>query len=298
MKTLERKGFVTIATGQMRYYNMAYNLLMSYKRNAKCKYPFAIIAETENKYTQQFDYVILMDNPCHSFNDKLRLFEYLPFDETIFIDADSLIYDDLNIWWERFSEASDFSAFGIVHKPTSDKGWFMASGMKEFCSDIKYIPMYNGGVYYLRNTKTCEKVFDIAQHCANNYNEYAFNMFKKPADEPVLALGMVLCDCYPIMNEVGSQVEYVFAPQSKRLKVDILKPKAIYHRDDKTVRPRIIHWSNYLAQKDVYRFEVWKLNHPNQNGIFVFLIKCVFKICNLRAIGKRYYKAVRRRIKI
>ena len=51
MKKQQRKGFVTIATGQERYYKLARNLLHSYRLFAKDPFPFAIISDRENEYT-------------------------------------------------------------------------------------------------------------------------------------------------------------------------------------------------------------------------------------------------------
>jgi hypothetical protein len=44
----------------------------------------------------------------------LKLYHYTPFDETIFIDADSLAYQDQNTYWDYFDAADDFSCLGQV----------------------------------------------------------------------------------------------------------------------------------------------------------------------------------------
>ena len=67
------RGFITIATGKKQYYEIAVNLLRSYRYFAKEKYPFAIIAEEENECTALFDDVILTNEAMHSFMDKLLL---------------------------------------------------------------------------------------------------------------------------------------------------------------------------------------------------------------------------------
>ena len=95
------RGFVSIATGKKHYYRIAYNLLCSYRLNAGA-YPFAIICDRENEYTAAFDKVIRLENPTNSYMDKLRLFDCLPFDETIFIDADCLVYGNVDRWWALF----------------------------------------------------------------------------------------------------------------------------------------------------------------------------------------------------
>lgn len=299
-ETLAPHGFVTIATGDVRYYKLACNLLKSYRLNAKCQYPFAILAEKENEYTAQFDHTILIENPSRSYNDKLRLFEYLPYEETIFIDADCLIYSDLNHWWERFSDAGDFCAFGFAHDDLSaGRGWFRPSGMREFAPQISFVPSFNGGVYFMRNTENCKKVFDAARHCAEHYSDYAFNMFKKPADEPVLALGMAVHDCRPINNENGGTAEWLFAPKSKNLDADILAPKARYRQENGTVSASLIHWSNYLTEKQAYHYEVWKMdNAGKQGGVRPLLVQRAMKLYDVRAYALRVIRYIRRRLKL
>ena len=132
MKKQQRKGFVTIATGQERYYKLARNLLHSYRLFAKDPFPFAIISDRENEYTSEFDKVIVISDASNSYNDKLKLFRELPFEETIFIDADSLAYGDLNTWWDIFCDAGDFSLFGYAWRDLNcGRGWFIPSGMKQ-----------------------------------------------------------------------------------------------------------------------------------------------------------------------
>lgn len=213
----QKRGFVTIATGNERYYRIAYNLLCSYRFHAG-GYPFAIICDRENEYTAAFDKIILMSDPTNSYMDKLRLYELLPYEETIFIDADCLVYGDIDRWWVMFQKAGDFSVFGFAFDDLNTPyGWFRPKGMGEYSKQIDFVPSFNGGVYYMRHTETCGKVFQIAQHCANHYYDFSFSGFSKPADEPVLALGMAVCGCRPLNEQ-----ELVFAPKPKDITVDII----------------------------------------------------------------------------
>ena len=82
------KGFVTMATGDERYYKMAVNLLNSYRYFTKKPYKFAIISDQKNEYTDQFDDVVIIENAQKNYMDKIRLLEICPYDENIFIDAD------------------------------------------------------------------------------------------------------------------------------------------------------------------------------------------------------------------
>lgn len=279
-----KRGFVTIATGQERYYALARNLLRSYRLFAKEPLPFAIIADRENSYTAEFDQIIILKDPSNSYNDKLKLFRELPYEETIFIDADSLAYGDLNVWWDIFSNTGDFSLFGYAWRDLNcGRGWFVPAGMGKYQSQIRFIPDFNGGVYYMRNTAACKRVFDIANDCAANYAQYQFNGFATAADEPVLALGMAVSGFEP----VNKDDELIFAPRRRQLDADISIPKAVFYKDrQKSYSVRLIHFSNYRTQLAFYRNEVAKLANivaatppnlfksPNSKCVAIWCILC------------------------
>lgn len=267
------RGFITIATGDIRYYHLAKNLLHSYRYHSKTPYPFAILCDRENEITSEFDDVIILDNPTNSYNDKLLLFDYMPYEETIFCDADSLAYGDLNDWFQVFSNdetTKDFSCFGYAYRDlNSKKGWFSPAGMGKYASDIFYIPSFNGGVYYLRNSEKCARVFQIAKEAAKEYYQYSFLGFRDPADEPVLALGMAVCGCEPLdMHEVA------FAPKRSAVRLDIVSGTA--QSEERASQYRLVHWSNYLTLKSWYRFEVGKLVFLLKNKRKNFVYKLLY----------------------
>ena len=295
------RGFVTIATGEERYYDIARNLLWSYQQFASKKYPFAIICDKENKYTKEFDDIIILEKAYCNYLDKLQLYKYLPYDETIFIDADSLAYGDLDEWWNIFAKATDFSLFGYAWMDLeSGRGWFVPDGMREYKDKITYIPDFNGGIYYMRKSETCKNVFELANYFANNFAKYAFNGFDQPADEPCLALAMAVNNCMPLdIQEKG----LIFAPKRKNIDLDILLPKAIYHNETKSYNVNLIHWSNYRTQLSLYKYEVRKLKlirEKNNCGVFrklfyesklVYYILC---IGNINAYIKRLKNKLKR----
>jgi len=255
-KITHTRGFVTIATGAERYYKLAENLRYSYKLFAAEPLPFAIIADRENKYTSSFDDVIIIDRPTGSYMDKLCLYELLPYDETIFIDADCLAYGDLNCWFSWFSSMNDFSCFGYAFTDLSTPhGWFDASAVPEpYAEKIKFVPSFNGGVYYLRRSAICGEVFALAKKFAAEYDRRVFRGFLNPADEPLLGLAMAIQDCWPV-----NRPAILFAPKSKHLSIDPFTPKVCYKQE--SIEYSIIHWSNYLTQKSRYRFETERLRN-------------------------------------
>lgn len=296
------RGFVTIATGQERYYILARNLLYSYKQFASEKCPFAIICDKENKYTAEFDDVILLKQAHRNYLDKLHLYDFLPYDETIFIDADSLAYGDLNEWWEIFKNADDFSLFGYAWTDlNSGRGWFVPKGIKEFKDKVFFIPDFNGGVYYLRRSETCKEVFELANYFAAHFHDYEFTGFKDVADEPCLALAMAVQHCMPLdIREKG----LVFAPSKQAVDLDITVPKAYYRRNrDQGYDVHLVHWSNYRTKLALYRFEVEKLLALKANKtsgmkyrlLYQYKLRyCVLCVLNIKAYMERVINKVKK----
>ena len=96
-----------MATGKRLYYILARNLLISYRLHNPDPQPFALICDRRNEITEEFDDVVIMDSPSFSFNDKLRLADLTPYDETIFIDADCLVVRNLSGLWDIVKDSPE-----------------------------------------------------------------------------------------------------------------------------------------------------------------------------------------------
>lgn len=184
---METYGFVTIATGHVRYYQMAINLL----RSIKCTNPnslVGIITDKGNDLISEFDKVVILDNPYSSYLDKLYLLKNCPFDRNIFIDADSLVYGDISYLWDDFNLKTDFSCLGEQYPLNYKDGFFIYENVRNYKKDINYIPRLHGGLYYIKKGKFCDEMLDLCLDIKDNYYNFNFTIFKNPADEPIIAL--------------------------------------------------------------------------------------------------------------
>ena len=204
------RGFITIATGNIHYYEIATNLLRSYRCFCENPLPFAILCDCENNYTQEFDETILCKNCSSSYVDKLLLLDASPFLETIFIDADCLAFSNLNDLFDIFAHADDFSCLGNIMKlDEKSSGWFTINSFPkttqnpEVVNQLKakqlpYSVGIHGGIYFFRKTELTKQVFLDAKNVIKHYNCYSFRVFDNPADEPAFALAMAMNNCKPI----------------------------------------------------------------------------------------------------
>ncbi|MBR5774496.1 MAG: hypothetical protein IKY44_06570 [Clostridia bacterium] len=268
MANEKTRGFVTIATGHDRYYTLALNLLNSYRLNSKDPLPFAIISDRENDITKAFDKVVITPTPHNSYMDKILIGKYLPFDETIFIDADCLAYSDLNVLFDIFGEADDFCCLGRTLPLTEQTdGWFSLSSFPESdggnpdiidretaSKTLSYAVGMHGGMYYVRNSEPSQRVFQDALKIADTYSSYKFCLFEKPADEPILALAMAMNNCKPIPFEsFGITCFWI----DSNVKLNMYK--GIAKKKDGTEIP-LMHWGNYNTKAPVYKKQVDQMN--------------------------------------
>lgn len=197
-------GFLTVATGDEHYYRIADNLRKSYRRFSPAPRPFAILCDRENDYTRNFDHVILLPNPTGSYLDKLQLFDYLPYDINIFIDADCLAYGDLNQLFSYFETADDVSCMGRILPLDDTTGWFNYEDLGDLKPRVSYCVGLHGGIYHIRKTPKAKAVFDTAKQLAKDYHQYNFKgNFSSPGDEPIIALSMALNGCRPVPHDIG-----------------------------------------------------------------------------------------------
>lgn len=258
------KGFVTIATGSKKYHKMAYILMSSYKLTSNNPYRFAIITDKETEYTDKFDDVIIVKNATKTYMDKIDLLINSPYKESIFIDADSIIYNDLNKYWDIFEKSSDFSAFGRILPIDNKDGWFSFEKSGKYKDEINNILDIHGGIYYLRKGEICNKIYEVSQEIIKNYDDFSFRKFKKPADEPILALAMEINNCNPIVSETKN---YAWLRRTKKIKADFFRNKLKYRFGDKfTDEGMLMHFGTSNTIMPLYLIESKKVLFLQEKG--------------------------------
>ncbi|MBQ6254792.1 MAG: hypothetical protein IJK05_09145 [Bacteroidales bacterium] len=239
---MEGKGFITVATGKEFYYRIAHNLLLSYRLHSLEPLPFAILCDRRNRWTEDFDEVVVIDDPAFSFADKLRIIDLSPFGETIFIDADCLAYRDLNGLWEVFEGAPDFAVLGHAFPLDSDEGWWDLENLGELKGKVSGKITCQGGVYYVRNNGDLIK--DFSKTCdfiKERYFDFRFKLFgNKVEDETILTLAAAVHGFLPVRD--WSEV-FAYYPEAKIIAADVRSGLLVH---EWTLRPGVIHDDAFL----------------------------------------------------
>lgn len=256
-----RKGFLTVATGEYFHY-LAINMRNSYHYSQKKKYPLCVITDPDGEelLRHYFDDIIVITEKNSGYINKLRIQSLSPYDETIFIDADTLIVRDISDWWDVFgSSGYDVTVWGWNCDMTNPRcGKLISTKAAEKYGLTRYIG-FNGGVYYFKKTPTAEKIFTRAWELLDSYIEDEQNLFNgKMGDEPVMAVAMLENGVYGI--EDPEKKRMFCTPGMRNLKIDLLAGKCTFTKYDYQVWPAVMHWGTNETRKAVYRREVRILN--------------------------------------
>lgn len=257
------RGFITVATGKDRYYIMAHNLLRSCRFHSKSPVPFAIICDRTNEWTAGFDSVILLDASAGAYVDKMRILDLSPFDETLFIDADSLVYRDLNEMWPLFEGAPDVGVVGATFPLYSEKGWWDVKNLGELRDKVDYKLICQGGVYFVRkNGKELPGFIETCRYIEQHYFEYHFSMCGYVlADETIFSLASCVHHFKPVTH--WTEV-FAYYPYTKDLVADMLSGVLEFNWTEFPVRRYknafLIHFGTaHVLHRWLYKREVFKL---------------------------------------
>lgn len=280
------QGFVTVATGDLKYYILAYNLLLSYKKQRGNK-PFVIYCDRENNYTVFFDKVIIIKNPHYSFLDKISILKSPAYDQNIFIDADCLIYKNIDHLFDYFP-FEGVKCFGSIFPLGSNNGWFKLSDIGEYKKDVKFQIGTHGGIIFFNNDKKTKDIFNKSLEISDNYNKFKFYMFDTPADEPILALSMAINNSPPIKKPNNV---YVFLPTAKYIKSNIQKQHLIYSFDRKEFYEDalIIHFQNCNTQKARYKTEINRLK--DKSLFYTSIMNFIYKLTDYKVTCSYWIKS-------
>ncbi len=271
------KGFVTIATGNDSFIKLAIHLKQSYDfQGQSIKYPWAIITDKENKLLNIFDRIIILKDATQSYLDKIKMLSIPPWDENIFIDADCLIYGDISFLF------SVFPFKGVKHigykKELSEKGgWFEINDIGDYKNQISFKIHSHGGIIFFNNDSITHEIFKTSLDISNHWYDYKFYQFKKPADEPIIALSMCIHNCEPIPWQLEKIICF-YRVQKMIQQINICKGLLTYknkwnNRICENVP--VMHWGNEETKKYLYKSEIIRLYHLKYYSIRKYYWKVV-----------------------
>lgn len=281
------RGFVTLATGNIKYYNMALNMLKSFRLH-NSGVPFAIICDRKNEITDEFDDVIVIEKANGDYRDKFSLLINSPYDENIFIEPDCLIYRDLSFFWALLSKESDFSCFGWNNGGL--KCWFKTEETMERLMmivpelrDNPDAPLFNPGYFFIRSGDKCTKMYnDCIDIAGKILTDDMLSVYEpilcngKLRDDPILDVAMAangfICHAKPSVGKCIS-----LPSKYKVDKIDIVKGNLdVTNKDGKQFTDcSLLHFSTRKAEEEglyLWQKVIVDLIYNNQNSKLVRIL--------------------------
>lgn len=153
------EGYVVLATGDMRYVELAANLAASI-RVRDPKRCVCLVHDMDSalpdRLSRYFHHTATLtaDRRYPHVMNKFRLFDLSPYERTMYVDADCLLAkDDADHWW-RVAASRPFSITGNKITGGEWKGVDISALMKS--EGINYVVKMNAGIYYFDRSAESE----------------------------------------------------------------------------------------------------------------------------------------------
>ncbi len=190
----------------------------------------------------------------------MSIYDYSPFDETIFIDADTFVIRDISDWWHVFEESEhDVAVWGwncTLDSPRVGK-LLSAKAIEKYM--LSHYIGFNGGVYYFRKSAEAAGIFKRATQLLETYIEDELHLYNgKMGDEPVMAIAMIEHGIYG--TEDPNKERMFCTPGMTDLKIDVVKQLCVFKKYDYFCRPAVMHWGTAETKGRIYVREAKKVS--------------------------------------
>jgi hypothetical protein len=235
---LPSRGLITIAIGK-KYISQARNLAYS----ALLRVPHvmrAVVTDRPELLADFYDMVIPHNlDYGDPFAAKTRLYLYTPFEETLYVDADSLVMHNFDSYWSYLAGQSFVYEGAMLHEGE----WYFDINKIIRQLSLPWIPKFNSGMFLFKNDETAKAIFDTAFGYLTNQKERNLGVdFFRGAmlpDEPFLAIALAQHGIKPV-DDHGRFAKSLIG--AKNIHVNAVKGFAFFIKNDRAVFPLIVHY--------------------------------------------------------
>lgn len=235
-------GFITMAYGPDRFLRQAETLARSLRLHMP-GIPLALVTDRADA-GGLFDIVI----PMRPFGragtlHKINLYNYSPFDETLFIDSDCLVVRPFH---DQIAAIRLHDFAPIVTRCLADGDtdlWLEDVGAALKGVAGTRFPKFNGGVYFFRRSAGAEGVFARANELLLRKAELGIKDFDSagPGDETLIGLAMAQSPHLKLFDDHGLLMRTPLNSQGP-VEVEVLKGRSSFIKEGQRVSPAIIHF--------------------------------------------------------
>jgi hypothetical protein len=182
MEVTVSKGFLVFAqnTDDVDYVKQAYALALSIKYSQKEITSISLVTNSDvpKKYKKAFDQIIPIpwfddgsDSPFKA-NHRWKLYHASPYEETIVLDSDMLVLEDITAWWDYCSNFDIKFCNRILNykletiQDTYHRKTFIANSLPNpYCA-----------LHYFKKRPTAHEFYKVLEFVCNNW-EWCYNLY-------------------------------------------------------------------------------------------------------------------------
>ena len=220
----------------------------------------AIVTNLEHPWIEEyFDQRIDYDEEYGDiFEQKLYLNDYSPYEQTLYIDSDCLVYGSL-IAAER--HLSNFEFWMPGENLSSDYNPYWGIEAKDWCArlGLETIPRFNAGVFYFNQMELAKSVFDYARKAIEDYDSWGIRYVSggKKTDEPCFSLGMAQAGV--IADPDGVSITSILNEFRGALSADVISGTNMCNNAGSFRKVAILHFAGVWQREPNYLRERIKL---------------------------------------
>lgn len=266
------RAVITLALGPAIYRAMAVNLVRSIRRwHPPGTMAVTLVTDDSAPLPSDLpDVRLQVIRPAElgvGFQTKLHLDRLAPARQTLFIDADCLVYGPLDSLFARLAGRPVATVGGSM----SEGEWFGDVGALCRRLGVAAIPKFNGGLYYLEPGGTASRIYAQARELAETYDDLGLVRLRgHPNDELLMAAAMALAGLQalpddgtimsdPLCCQGPMQVNVL---RGQRRLVNPSAPSLLHQAwyPFNVVEPVIVHFLGHHVRGAIYRAEALRLN--------------------------------------
>lgn len=211
------KGFLVFAqnTPTDDYVKMAYALALSLNLTQKEKYPISIVTNNEvpEEYLRVFDKVIPI--PFHDKNKQTRfstehrwkLYHASPYDETVVLDSDILVLEDLSLFWKTFEQYDVYFTSTVK----TYRGEVVKESPYRKAFKENSLPNIYTALHYFKRCDFALKYYSCIEAITKNWEDFyriytPSNKPKLPSMDVTAAIAAVHLDCVESVSNYNSDL--------------------------------------------------------------------------------------------
>jgi hypothetical protein len=258
------KGVLTLIYGKPEYARQAVNLARSIRLRDP-NLPLAVATDLDPAlFEGMYDYVIPWEfKEWTGWLAKLDGCAMTPFDVTLYLDSDMLVFESLEKIFTHFAGCE----FGVIGQDVTNVVWYKSMEKIRQVVPSETYPIFNGGLYYFVKGETAESVFRNAKALHAHYDELQLKRNRRmDCDQALVSLAMAQAGLHaaPIVAD-GSRIDAIW-PNGMPVETDVIAGTCYQIEGGVRVRRGILHYYGDAMSSYNYVREEMRLRAAFENS--------------------------------